>query len=687
MFSCSCRGRSAAVAGGTHPLPQSAGAIAEIQRSGYSIAMQIIDPVTQLPVGGPDLIPVRADAVPDEDAVASAVSSLILSASGWRKVFAADGNEESSTGDVAPEDLVLAAAMAESFALLLKKKNGPAPAGGTRRLSVALGIDARNTGPLLASMMVRVLLAEGLGVRYLFIAAAPEIMAYVRNTPELDGFIYISASHNPLGHNGVKFGFSDGGVIGGDDAAGLIESFRGIAADRDRLTAVCKKAEAVTPDAMETVFRSAVEWKKAAADSYRRFTRQVVSNSGEADGQERFFSALREASAPRPLGILGELNGSARGTSIDRDIFTEAGFETVLLNGRPRQIVHRIVPEGRSLDLCRAELARLAKETPSFQLGYVPDNDGDRGNLVYYDFEAEEARIIEAQEVFALAVLAELSFLSLSGGAPVDEAGRFTEKVAVAVNGPTSTRIDRIAGVFNAQVFRAEVGEANVVNLARRLRKEGYIVRILGEGSNGGNITHPSAVRDPLSTVFAAAKLLCLEGPFQLWLKVSGQSGGAGGNRTSLAGVLQSLPKFITTSAYEPEAIMRIGTTDHAVVKANYEKVFTAAWAKKKSELERKYGIVSWREINTEGTEERCGFGPDYRSGREKGGLKIEFFTAKGTGEAGSGNTRPAAYIWMRGSGTEPVFRVLADVEGDRREMERELLYWQREMIEAADKM
>ena len=68
---------------------------------------------------------------------------------------------------------------------------------------------------------------------------------------------------------------------------------------------------------------------------------------------------------------------------------------------------------------------------------------------------------------------------------------------AVVVNGPTSMRIERIAEAYGAGVFRAEVGEANVVNLAAARRSGGYEVRILGEGSNGGNITHPATVRDP----------------------------------------------------------------------------------------------------------------------------------------------------------------------------------------------
>ena len=58
-------------------------------------------------------------------------------------------------------------------------------------------------------------------------------------------------------------------------------------------------------------------------------------------------------------------------------------------------------------------------------------------------------------------------------------------------------RIEEIAEAFYASVYRAEVGEANVVNLARSLRDKGFTVPILGEGSNGGNITHPAAVRIP----------------------------------------------------------------------------------------------------------------------------------------------------------------------------------------------
>ena len=40
----------------------------------------------------------------------------------------------------------------------------------------------------------------------------------------------------------------------------------------------------------------------------------------------------------------------------------------------------------------------------------------------------------------------------------------------------------------------------------------------------------------------------------------------------------------------------------------------------------------------------------------------------------------------MRGSVTEPVFRIMCDVQGDNTKMEKELLEWETKMIQKADK-
>jgi phosphomannomutase len=259
--------------------------------------------------------------------------------------------------------------------------------------------------------------------------------------------------------------------------------------------------------------------------------------------------------------------------------------------------------------------------------------------------------------------------------------------------------IERIAGLFSARVFRTETGEANVVSKAAELRHEGYTVRILGEGSNGGNITHPATVRDPLNTLVSLLKLLCLSGspaagpservdagtagkstdtarsPWELWCSKRGIEPDPAA-RVTVAAALETLPPFVTTGAYEPEAKLRIRTNDHGLLKRRYEELFLEDWEQKKAGLLEKYGIASCREVNYEGTRSIEGFGPEYRSGRERGGLKIIFSNADGL---------DTDFIWMRGSGTEPVFRVLADCEGDDRERHDALLGWHRSLIERAD--
>ena len=426
----------------------------------------------------------------------AALAPMILSASGWRKVFAADGDEESPREDLTPADSLLAAAMAEAFCdFLLSRSRNASPI-------VVLGLDARFTGPALADVMIRVLISRGIRLRYLFIAAAPELMSYTGQSDDCAGFIYISASHNPIGHNGVKFGLTTGGVLSGEQAAELIAIYRNILKDQTSLDLLVQRADGVSPGAVEQVYAEVPRWKSESYRVYQAFTRRVISGMDVLSEQNRFFDTLKKGLLLSSLGIVAELNGSARTLTVDSEFLADLGIRVKVVNGVPRQIAHRIVPEGESLDQCRRVLEEEASRDSAFQLGYVPDNDGDRGNLVYCSPKDGKAHILEAQEVFALSVLSELAYLYWNE--------KMTDRTAVAINGPTSGRIEDICEAFGCCAFRAEVGEANVVNLAAAKREEGWQVRILGEGSNGGNITWPAAVRDPLNTLGALLKLLVL---------------------------------------------------------------------------------------------------------------------------------------------------------------------------------
>ncbi|MCM1321122.1 MAG: hypothetical protein NC041_04980 [Bacteroides sp.] len=597
------------------------------------------------------------------DDVRSECAKMILSASGWRKIYALSGSENDGGIQISAADTVLSALAAAVFADFMLKKSSESPI-------IAVGIDARPTGPAIADAVLRVLLGKNVQVRYAGVVAAPEIMAYSRT---LSGFLYISASHNPIGHNGIKFGLNDGGVLPAQESALLSDAFRRICADTSVID-IARGLLNADERLLSETYACSKECKAAAESAYYEFTKEVVSGSTEASAQNLVFDAVKSYAAAAKIGIVCDMNGSARTCSIDKRLFAETGIDFYSINDKPGQIVHGIIPELENLEFCADEMRRLRSAAcKNIIAGYMPDCDGDRGNLVFWNEKTCRPEIPAAQEVFALSVLAELAFMKYSG---------FGGKTAVVVNDPTSMRVEDIAAVFGAEVFRAEVGEANVVNLARDVRSRGYAVRILGEGSNGGNITFPAAVRDPLNTLFAVIKLLAVRGEnhsgcknlFHLWLCLSGREHIYRDDFT-MTDVLDSLPPYATTCVSEKRAVLKVKTADHSKLKQAYQHIFEQEWRRVRSDFAEKYGITGYTAIANNGTEERRNISDFGES--KRGGLKILFTDAEGNN---------AAFIWMRGSGTEPVFRVLCDVRGENSAAEEQaLLAWHTDMILRAD--
>ena len=639
---------------------------------------------------------------PSDHQLRRALDAMILSASGWRKVFAPNG-ENGFDPRPGPADQLLAAAMGMVWGRRLGCMSGFAPGDGSLRAPrVLTACDTRPTGPILAEMVMRGLEDSGCRPVYVGVAAAPEVMARSARDRGIAGFAYVSASHNPVGHNGFKFGVR-GGVLGGKEAASLIAEYRktvgapGAAAGlMERVGALfappdLADAPAARRDARVRGVNEAE--KRRCLEIYTAFLRETAGGGGTPEQREAVLSALRRALGERPLRVIADLNGSARCLSADRAFLSSIGVELTTFNDEPGRIAHTIIPEGESLEPCRRALEEAHAEDPSALIGYVPDNDGDRGNLVIWDDEAGRARSLEAQEVFALSALAELALDAcppLASDSPglTPEGAAGMNRSAVVVNGPTSHRIRVIAAAYGAEVHETEVGEANVTGRADALRKAGLRVRLLGEGSNGGTIIHPAAVRDPLNTLAALIKLLRLPGgtparkaapfaaPFEDWCRRSGRMElyfpDFGISRAAA-----SLPAFTTTPSSAPRAVMTVKTRDHAALKAEWERIFRRQWSLHKDELRRKYGFIRWTEFNNEGGESRRGMGAEYRSGAESGGLKIVFSDSRG---------EDAGFLWMRGSGTEPVFRVMAEIRGVSPAGEEALVMWQRGMTAAADR-
>lgn len=583
---------------------------------------------------------------------------MILSASGWRKVFAVSGDEQDRNPQISEDDIKISVTAANVFFDYITQISGQeVPV-------IALGTDSRPTGPSIADAMIHALVKKGAIIQYSAVTSAPEIMAYAK---KLDGFIYISASHNPIGHNGIKFGTNEGGVLNGTENAKLVKDFLDRLSDDKALNEAVKAAYSCTTSELKKVYDVSESSKHNAIYAYKNFASETITGTDNKEYQTDFFGMLDTFIKEKPIGVVCDFNGSSRYVSIDREYFAERKINFYYIN--ESSIVHEIIPEAENLIHVAAEMERLqAAGHKEVVLGYMPDCDGDRGNIVYWDEKQNKAVILKAQEVFSLSVLAELTYSIWQHSDEKDF------KAAVAVNCPTSMRIEELVHTLGAEVFRAEVGEANVVNLAREKRAEGYTVRILGEGSNGGTITYPSSVRDPLNTIFAIIKLLLMRenGLYEMYCNKAGIKYNPD---FTLTDILSSLPVYTTTGVSEPRAITHVKNTDHAKLKASFQKVFEKEWSSKKAQLKKNYGIADWEAVITNGTKETRDVKDFSLSG--KGGLKIIFKNEK---------KEPVAFIWMRGSGTEPVFRIMCDVKGNNIEMEKSLLEWETQMLEKADK-
>lgn len=576
------------------------------------------------------------------------LDKMILSASGWRKVFGE--HEESHNTYIKPEDKLIVAGVALVFYNYLAKKNN-VPTKVAPLICTAC--DSRPTGNDISEAIIKTLISLGCQVRHLGICAAPEIMSYVKMRAEVAGFIYISASHNPIGYNGIKFGVSDGAVLGGEGSTEMIKEFKTLMSDSKTTEKLTKLIETASLQTFAQVIEEKEKWKKESFKTYLDFNLSICGYKSNTSINSDSFE----------IGIVEDFNGSARCTSIDKEFFKTLGLKTTFLNTTAGEIPSPILPEGENLSHCRKALENAYEKDSAFILGLMPDCDGDRGNLVFINSNTKKAEILKAQQVFALTCLAELSYITETNMAN-------GKKIAIAVNGPTSLVIDKIANSFNATVFRAEVGEANIVNLSKKLSEDGWFVRYLGEGSNGGNITLPATVRDPLNTVGAVVRYLKNSlakeknlSPVEIFNKM-----------------IKTIPPFTTTETEDSLAKMKIKTKDHGVLKENYEKIFIRQWQEKKDYLKKEAGITNFQEINYMGREAVAGDGKKARQlcNCYQGGLKILFTDDTGYHKG---------FIWMRGSGTEPIFRLMADTEGENNLLERFLINWQRQMVEEADSL
>ncbi|WP_024654246.1 phosphoglucomutase [Borrelia persica] len=578
------------------------------------------------------------------------INEMILSPSGFRKIFAQSKEENSMDYKINDDDKILVAIISLTISNYLKDKP---------KEYINVGLDSRATGDIISQIIIKTLILNNDKINFFGILPIPEILAYTKLSKNSKGFIYISASHNPKGYNGIKTGLDDGGVLNSKEIKKIIDKIKSNIENENFIKSLITNLQNFNNNitylkTYKAIITSKEKSKTQSYNSYKSLMQQIIYS--DKDNQKN-IDILKTNIKKEPMGIIGEMNGGSRINSIDKEMLESLGIKLELHNTEIGIFKHGMTPEGESLNMCKQILEQKFQKDNSFQLGYVPDCDGDRGNLVTIKKNGQ-AKIIPSQTIFALSVLSELSYLYHIG---------IKENLAVVVNDATSLNIEKIASLFNTKVYRVEVGEANLTEMADILRKKGLIIKIFGEGSNGGNITYPSKVRDPLATVLSIIKLLKIKNLYKIWCTLSNNSYN---EHYNLDDILKTVNFYNNVEVSSKKAMLKINVKNQEILKTNYEKLLKQEFNKNNTAI-HKLPIHSYEIINYEGITQTT-----TRTGNSSGGFKVLLKNDK---------HEIIGSLWMRGSQTEPIFRVLSEVKSEYKNLLYTILDFHKYLIQTAN--
>lgn len=211
-------------------------------------------------------------------------------------------------------------------------------ADGHRKPTVCIGLDTRISGPMLEAALAAGLLSIGVNVIRLGVVTTPAV-AYLTRTMGLDAGVMISASHNPVEDNGIKFFGSDGYKLS-DETELEIEKL--IDAETDALPRPIGGRLGVVTD------------RREAAEAYVAFLKSTIDTS---------LDGLRI--------VLDCANGAA--CNLAPKVFRELGAEVHVIGGAPDGLNINLNCGSTHPEALQAEVRRLGAD-----FGLAFDGDADR---------------------------------------------------------------------------------------------------------------------------------------------------------------------------------------------------------------------------------------------------------------------------------------------------------------------
>lgn len=270
---------------------------------------------------------------------------------------------------------------------------------------VCLGRDGRPSGSMLASAVSAGLMAAGCEAVALGIVTTPGVALMTQFT-QADGGVVLTASHNPIEWNGIKFLRHDGIAYPAEQVKKIHEHYHQKSFRQEKATGV----------------------GRASTDS------RVHAVHVDTILQ---YSDINLIGSRRFKVVLDSINGA--GCFVTANLLSRLGCNVVHINDQPTGLfAHTPEPTAENLkDLGAVVLKHKAA------IGFAQDPDADR--LAIID---EHGTYIG--EEYTLALVAKYVFGKKKG--------------AAAANLSTSRMIDDIAQAAGCQVIRTPVGEAHVAN-------------------------------------------------------------------------------------------------------------------------------------------------------------------------------------------------------------------------------
>lgn len=318
--------------------------------------------------------------------------------------------------------------------------------------TVAVGRDARASGPMLASAAVAGLLATGVNVVRLGICPTPAIQLFAAAHREIDAALIVTASHNPAEWNGIKLIAGDGTEASRDDEEHVEELYF---SQKFRLADWRGVGRLTDNDAAKAEYLQAVLQRVEPAPIRKRRFRVVVDAAGGP-------GALTTPELVRALG------GEVVPLMCDLDPF---------LSGRKPE------PVEENLALLKAKVAETKAD-----FGVAHDGDADRA--VFVD---DRGQFVTGDQSFALVA-----------GHVLSRNGR---KGVVCTPVSTSSLVEEVAKQHGGRVVYTAVGSPIV---GRRMRSE---KAVFGGEENGGLIfPEIQYCRDALMSTARMMELLAASG-------------------------------------------------------------------------------------------------------------------------------------------------------------------------------